>query len=180
MQIFCMPTRQENGSLAVRKLLRHAVLLTYGISAPEIEKTENGKPWFPTLPQLHFSLSHTQEYVLCALSDVPVGCDIENNRRKVSPRLSARVCHPEELAAFPFFSLWTLKESLIKLTDSRLRDLKTMVFEHRGNDIFSPSFDVYGMLYHTVPGHTVAVCSKIPDFPPEIHIVSPEKLTENT
>jgi 4'-phosphopantetheinyl transferase len=81
---------------------------------------EQGKPYLPGRPNVYFSLSHSGEYVLCALSDAEIGCDVER-LRKVDLALASRFFHPEEAAwlfSLPrkeqkaaFLRLWTLKES---------------------------------------------------------------------
>ncbi len=90
---------------------------------PAIQRAEHGKPFFPTQPELYFSLSHSGGMALCALSDHPVGVDIElvRPRRASLPRFCLA---PGELAWFhshggtwpAFYTLWTRKESLCKYT----------------------------------------------------------------
>ena len=90
---------------------------------PQIARREKGKPYFPDRPHLHFSLSHTGPLSLCALSDRPIGADME---RLGTPRegLPAYVLSPRELAWFQergeawedFYTLWTLKEARVKCT----------------------------------------------------------------
>ena len=36
-----------------------------------------GKPCLPAFPEIHFSLSHSDEVVMCVVADRPVGCDVE-------------------------------------------------------------------------------------------------------
>ena len=50
-----------------------------GIVDPVIVLDENGKPSFRDHPEIHFSLSHSGDYVMCAISDSPIGCDIEKD-----------------------------------------------------------------------------------------------------
>ena len=86
------------------------------------ERTPDGKPFFSDCP-VQFSLSHCRGMVCCGLSDAPVGVDVESSR-PFSQRLAERVCTQEErawLEAQPdqergFLSLWTLKESVMKLS----------------------------------------------------------------
>lgn len=42
-----------------------------------IDVDADGKPVLRDLPNVHFSLSHTDGLVMCALADHPVGCDVE-------------------------------------------------------------------------------------------------------
>lgn len=70
----------------------------------DIALTPSGKPYLVNYPQLHFSLSHSDEVVMCAISDGPVGCDVE---RVVE--LSA-----EMRQKIGSIELWTLKEAEFK------------------------------------------------------------------
>jgi 4'-phosphopantetheinyl transferase len=75
---------------------------------------------------MHFSLSHTDGYIACAVSTCEsVGVDVEDTRRQVSSlELARRYFSPEEvrdLHKVPvieqtarFFDYWTLKEAYIK------------------------------------------------------------------
>ena len=109
-------------SLGAGLLLRFA-LREEGLTAGEPALTAYGKPFFPALPDFHFSLSHSGERVLCAVSPFPVGCDIEEPRR-YDPALARRFFHPDESALLfslpeaeqpaAFYRLWTCKESFMK------------------------------------------------------------------
>lgn len=109
-------------SLGAGLLLRFA-LQEAGLTAGEPALTACGKPFFPALPDFHFSLSHSGERVLCAVSSSPIGCDIEQPRR-YDPALARRFFHPDESALLfslpeaeqpaAFFRLWTCKESFMK------------------------------------------------------------------
>jgi len=98
------------------------VLTLHNISPlPAIARGEQGKPFFPTLPHLHFNLSHTKGFSLCALSDSPVGVDIEVLRPR-QEKLWRYCLNEEEYIAFrasgggweEFYRLWTLKEAWCK------------------------------------------------------------------
>jgi 4'-phosphopantetheinyl transferase len=104
-------------------LLLNFALAAEGVEAKEICVTEYGKPYLPALPDFHFSLSHSGERVLCAVSNKPVGCDIEAPGR-YDPKIAKRFFHPSESAwlfSLPedeqpaaFLRLWTCKESYVK------------------------------------------------------------------
>ena len=111
-------------------LLARAVRETRGLSPlPEIQRAEGGKPYFPHHPHLHFNLSHSGPYALCALSSAPVGVDIQIVKDSWNPRLPARVCSGEQLAWLErqpdrlraFTLLWAMKESRAKYTGTGLR-----------------------------------------------------------
>ena len=106
-------------------LLEQAVRLHWDWTAlPPVERSPRGKPFFPGLADRWFSLSHSGGLALCALSDAPVGVDIEvvRPRRASLPR---RLLSPAELEGFDgtwedFYHIWTLKESWCKREDAPL------------------------------------------------------------
>ena len=109
-------------SLGAGLLLRFA-LRAEGLAAVEPCLTEYGKPFFSDVPDFHFNLSHSGDFVLCAVSPTPVGCDIEQPRQ-YDPALARRFFHPDERALLfslpeeqqpeAFYRLWTCKESFMK------------------------------------------------------------------
>ena len=100
------------------KLLQWALLKEYGVSLSALhrERTSAGKPFFVDCP-INFSLS-----------PAPVGVDVEQVR-PVRPAIVRRVCTEEERLWLSvqrdqtdaFFSLWTLKESVMKLSGQGIR-----------------------------------------------------------
>ncbi len=92
--------------------------------------TDYGKPYLLGHNQIHFNRSHAGEKIVCAVSDQPIGIDIE----KISPldvsELSKNCytqeeCHylsqlSEQMMVRGFFELWTAKESYIKLVGKGL------------------------------------------------------------
>ena len=66
---------------AARLLLKQAVLKAYSLDTLcyTEKKRERGKPYFEEAP-FFFSVSHSGEWVVCALSDTEVGVDIEKIR----------------------------------------------------------------------------------------------------
>lgn len=118
-------------SFAASVLLSRAVALHVpALTQPlEILIAPQGKPYFAHHPDCCFSLSHAGEWAVCALSDHPVGVDIErctDGRRDIA----ARFFHEEEvrlLRSLPaaqhdnaFYALWVLKEAFVKATGQGL------------------------------------------------------------
>lgn len=123
------------------KLLAHALQKERGLDLSRLarRRDEHGKPGFAGCP-VHFSLSHTKGLVVCGLGDSPLGVDAEHPR-PVGEALVRRACTPEELAWLAsqpdrqaaFLSLWTLKESVMKLTGRGLSlGLKNAAFTFPG------------------------------------------------
>ena len=80
-----------------------------------IAKKENGEPYLPDSPY-HISFSHKDAIAVAALSDSPIGVDVENvtiprNIQRLS-RLFDQSEAPESL--YDFYRLWTSKEAVGK------------------------------------------------------------------
>ena len=82
--------RRQN--LAAGLLLKY-VLEQHEIDISNISYGPHGKP---ELPDFYFNLSHSHDYVVCAVSDKPVGCDIEKigkSRKNVRKPVNDIRCH---------------------------------------------------------------------------------------
>ena len=66
----CRSEEKQRASLAVELLLKLACGRT------DYKTTDKGKPYFEGDP-MYFSLSHSGSFALCAVSDRPVGADLE-------------------------------------------------------------------------------------------------------
>lgn len=87
-----------------------------------------GKPFLVDHPALHYNLSHTQGGVLCALSDRPVGVDVEQVR-PFGDRAAVRWFTPAEQAwsgedPLRRIILWTRKEAAAKWNGAGLPALR--------------------------------------------------------
>lgn len=88
-----------------------------GVSFEAQHFTENpwGKPELDGMPNMQFNLSHSGTWAACAVSDLPVGVDVEKNH--CSLELAKRHFLPQEVALLSedgFLRLWTAKESFSK------------------------------------------------------------------
>lgn len=90
-----------------------------------ILKTESGKPYIEGNP-LHFSLSHSDDKGIIAISDKPVGADIEifkdRLRKSVIERFSARE-QAEIAGERDFLKHWTAREAYVKLYGLTIAEL---------------------------------------------------------
>lgn len=136
--------RHESGkrlSLAVYLLLKKGLREEYGITEnPVFGYLTEGKPFLLDHPDIHFSFSHSGNVALCAISDQPVGADVEVHR-KISPSLIHYTMNADEQAqinvspdpAMRFLYFWTRKEALLKLTAEGIRNDMKMVLVEAGN-----------------------------------------------
>jgi phosphopantetheinyl transferase len=146
-----------SGHEAAYRLLAWAFFREYGYKMPEIAKTEYSKPYFPFLDNVHFSISHTKNMVMVALASNPCGCDIELIRPH-RPGLESYVCTQRELECLDFFSLWTLKESYIKLKGRLVSPLKSLEFSLQDGKICSPEIGIFCHTYNLGSCRAAACC----------------------
>lgn len=95
-------------------------------------KEDLKKPYFVN-SNFKFNLSHSGNMVMCIISDIEVGCDIEQIR-KIDLEIAKRFFNKseynlimnekEENRTAMFFRLWTLKESYIKCNGTGIVGLK--------------------------------------------------------
>ena len=113
--------KNRQQSVAVGLLLAYA-LREYGLLASDlqIDTNQDGKPCLSEFPDLHYNLSHTDDYVAVVISDTEVGIDIERVREG-KERLAKRFFSEEEYQMLQnewsdeaFTRIWTRKESVIK------------------------------------------------------------------
>jgi 4'-phosphopantetheinyl transferase len=156
-------------SIGVEILLNHA-LDKIGIMDHILDTDEYGKPYLKNYPDIHFNLSHSEKYVACAVSDSPVGVDIEYIH-DIDMNIAKHYFYGTEYEYIlnnknkkkAFFELWVLKESYMKMTGLGFRlALDEFCIElndeikliHNGNTCKLGLWDVGGGEY------MLGVCSK--------------------
>ncbi len=120
------------------------ILLAYGLLANGIEpkdavirEGEYGKPYLAGIrekkPQqdIYFNLSHSGDYAAAVFGTVPVGIDIEHERKNTEKIIrrcfcseeqeALAACRSEEERADLFLRYWTIKESVAKVSGLGLR-----------------------------------------------------------
>ncbi len=116
----------------------------YGITQPPLFTFgAHGKPFLADHPQIHFSLSHCREAAVCAISDRPIGIDVESPR-SFSPSLLSYTMSPEEVESIrsdadptmAFLRLWTRKEAAFKLQGTGITDDIRLVLQHSSHLLF--------------------------------------------
>ena len=160
----CRGRSRAPGSAFAYSLLFRALELWQGArELPEAAIDARGKPFFPERPDWHFSLSHTRGFVLAAVSASPVGADVQLRDGR-GERLAERLMSEREREDFDFYELWSLRESLYKLTgEGSLRDMR---FERRGGLIVPPKAGAFCRVYADIPGCSAAAASLV-EPPPE-------------
>ena len=103
--------------------------------AASLKKGPYGKPYLTGYPEIHFNISHSGGWAVCALASMPCGVDIQERRSIRSRRMVERTMNAREQRQIQeaedgtgeFIKLWTYKESCIKLSGEGLhQDMKTL------------------------------------------------------
>lgn len=158
--------RQEHDqrlSLSAYQLLQRALRVDYGITEPpHFEYSDKGKPLIAGHPDIHFSLSHCREAAACVVDTSPVGIDIES-LDSYDPELVPRTMNDDEhhlICSSPdprltFIRLWTMKESLLKMTVHGMTDDIRDILK---NSHIKPTS------FHTTvfPQFVLTVCQQVP------------------
>jgi len=88
------------------------------------EKNQHGKPYLREYSNFHFNISHSGDFVVCAVDDKPIGIDIEEEKHIEYKEIAKNYFTVNEfdyinkqdleIQLSKFYEVWTLKESFIK------------------------------------------------------------------
>lgn len=118
------------------QLLKQGLRELYGITEnPVFEYNEHGKPAIIGHPEIYFNLSHCKEAAVCAISDQPIGVDVECIREYKESLVNytmneteVRQISSSENPAEAFTHLWTMKEATMKLVGTGIsNEMKTVI-----------------------------------------------------
>ena len=120
------------------QLLKRGLKEVYGIEEnPEFIYNEYGKPSIAGHLEIFFNLSHCKEAAICAISDRPVGVDVESVR-SFNDSLMHYTMNEDEIreieaaedSAAAFIRLWTKKEAALKLEGTGIsKDMKQVLHQ---------------------------------------------------
>lgn len=163
-----MPDDQKRciaGSVLLRYFLGDTAILDNGFGKPV---AENG---------VCFNLSHSGGWVLLAVDDRDVGCDIESVCFVDAARMgkivfTGRECRMVETAPDKtgvFFDLWTKKEALLKCMGKGFhRNAKSVDVS---GDYYDEDKTRYYFKLYRFDDYTLAACSTIDNFPDNLEFV---------
>ena len=100
-----------------------------------IEISTSGKPYLKDYPTLFFNISHTDNLILIAIANSPVGVDVEKNERNADKEAIIKhffsekeqqsfFSQPDEQRQLAFVKGWTRKEAILKATGEGLSAMK--------------------------------------------------------
>lgn len=140
---------------------------------------KKGKPHISNLSGVHFNISHSGHYVVCAVGPDELGIDVERIR-KVNLRVAERffsaseihdlmACEEESRMKY-FITLWTIKESYLKAIGRGLtQHLNSFTIVKSNNSyLLTGNREAEGYRIETMQPDTefmMAVCAPLPFLP---------------
>ncbi|NFA43456.1 4'-phosphopantetheinyl transferase superfamily protein [Clostridium botulinum] len=90
----------------------------------KFKKNKYGKPYLREHPQFNFNISHSGDFIICAVDNKPIGIDIEEKKNIDYKKIARKFFTVSEFSYIvnqnldfqlsKFYEIWTLKESYIK------------------------------------------------------------------
>lgn len=114
--------RRAKGASWVYEAVRSYGIVGLDPDTCPIERTEKGKPYFPSRPEVCFSVSHSGDYWACAVAEQPLGLDLQKHKGGRLEDIARRFFHPQEADWLErngieyFYDVWAAKESYVKWT----------------------------------------------------------------
>lgn len=152
-------------------LAENKIALTYG---------EHGKPYISKnmniTPYIYYNISHSGDYVVCAVSDTEIGIDIQKTGKaniKIAKRYFTQteymniIKQPDEKSQGEmFFRIWALKESFIKAVGTGMSlslNSFEIIIDDRNCVTVNQNYkdSTFRFEEHTVPGYVIAICREI-------------------
>ncbi|NLM10171.1 MAG: 4'-phosphopantetheinyl transferase superfamily protein [Clostridiaceae bacterium] len=175
-------------------LVRYLLCKRLGVRNKELifGVNEYGKPFLVNSTDAEFNISHSGEWVVCSIDNMPVGIDIEQVK-PIDISIAERFFSKEEVKSLMskciaereayFYDLWTLKESYIKavgkglsipLNSFTIRIVKNNITVCSANE----TDNYYFKQYYIDQEYKMAVCSSKNEFPDEINFFNIDELYE--
>lgn len=178
-------------------LMRKIICDKYNINNREITfiKGINGKPELnKPHSNIKFNYSHSGDWIVCAVSEVPVGVDVERIK-EIDMAIAERFFSKSEYDDLMklegdkqlnyFYDLWTLKESYIKWDGRGLSiSLQDFSFKIKNNNFVKFQSEKHNNLcffrqYLIDSEYKLSVCSCEDDYSNEVDIFEFDKLIES-
>lgn len=164
-------------SLYSELLARYALKKEFNLAAEDIKFTMNRfyKPLLVGYENVHFNLSHSGNWIVCAVSDSPIGIDVEKLETGDN-RFIEEILHRKEIEYIKqfednekntkYYTFWCLKEAYGKYMGVGLNyEYQKVSFQQspRGWKLKSQRDNSWELLYFQVKqlpgGYIVATCS---------------------
>lgn len=181
-------------ALLAEIMIRGIICKKFCINNEKIEfvNTRYGKPYLKNNNNFHFNISHSGDWIVCAIDEYPVGIDIEliqpinlsiAERFFSSEEYSYIISSPIDKQLSLFYDIWTLKECYIKMIGKGLSislnsfSIKTedeKTYKHKEED-----GAYFFMQYEFDQQYKLSVCASKNSFSKVINIQKIHDLKQN-
>ncbi len=156
----------KKARIAADMLARNALSEYCSVAQNEIQfaKSQSGKPYALDC-DAHFSISHSGEWVICAVDSREIGADIERIR-PIRQKIYERFAAPSEIdyineSPENLFRIWVLKEAYFKCIGTGLgADIKNVTFTVDANGIRCSENGFEFSFLPSPEGYVAACCTK--------------------
>lgn len=154
--------RDRENCVYAHMLLLRALREEFGITEPQFDFIENGKPVLRG-GEAHFNISHCGKGIAVAVAKSPVGIDIQEARRfgdgvmkRVFSETETGTVNDSDDREKAFARIWSLKESAVKCFAKSVAELADFTFETDRDH-----FEKYGRKFSVfeIGDMYVSVCS---------------------
>jgi 4'-phosphopantetheinyl transferase len=175
-------------------LIRHAIRSRTGLSNENLvfNTNQHQKPQLAGVPDLHFNLSHSGDWVVGAIDSTPIGIDLEKIEY-CEEKLPLDFLSVRELAQYHvfnfkeritfFYAIWTGKESYAKALGLGLNiSFDNITVLPQGDNVIvpvvgsAPDGRFFIKPYFLDPDYAIAVCAMHRDFPEKMALVDSDDL----
>ncbi|MFI3212629.1 MAG: 4'-phosphopantetheinyl transferase superfamily protein [Eubacteriales bacterium] len=157
-------------------LLLKRVFELHEIENHDIGYEEYGKPYMIHEDEFFYNISHSGEYVVCAVGNTPIGVDIQEwkaVKENVAKRFFSKeeikqlnCCKPEQWESL-FYRYWTAKESYIKFTGLGMKQrLDSFQVEFDKQSIVDDNHQekIHIKEYFCLENYSITACSNSREF----------------
>lgn len=147
-------------------LLLKKLLSNENIRKPVINIGKYGRPRISNYSNIHFNLSHSKKIVLCGISDMEIGVDVEYIDPRIDLDIGKLYFKNDEYEKImnsknqinEFFKYWVLKESYMKYTGLGM-NLKLNSFEIIINKEIKVKNNNLKLKLFEIPNYKIAITS---------------------
>lgn len=152
------------GEIILKELLKKNYNLNYNRLIFKTNK--NGKPFIAN-SNVFFNISHSKEYIIVAISNNPIGVDIEK-KRKISNNMIKYITNESEKNYIlsskdflnTFFKLYVLKEAYIKMLGLNINCIKNIHININNNKYSFNDKNIKVKLINIIDDYEIAIIEK--------------------
>lgn len=156
-----------------------------GVNNVELQYNQYDKPFLAGKEDIYFNISHSGKMVVCAISDRPIGVDIEEKQHFENDVIKNIYNENEIIYISKYYAdkdcgyteLWTIKESIMKYYGSGLSldPIGIYVNMCRPLKALCKNYHTEGLHFteYNINGYALTVCSEYNQFTNDYEIVDP-------